>query len=85
MRISLYPSHTGSLSPNAYPLGKGSGIHPGGFIKSIFSAAKGYRAACWVPAQESETLRFPWQLFQERNLGFHCWHPEKKEGEGGGG
>lgn len=48
-----------AFPPNAYPLGKGSEFILGGLIKSIFSAAEEYRAACWVPAQESETTRFP--------------------------
>lgn len=59
--------------------------HLGGFIKSIFSAAEGYRVACWVPARESETTHFSLAVVPRENLGFHCWHPGKKEGVRGWG
>ena len=54
-------------------------------MKSIFSAAEGYRAACWVPALESETTRFPLAVVPREKLGFHCWHLGKGEGARGWG
>lgn len=44
-----------------------------GLTKSLFSAAEGYRVACWVLAQESETTPFPLANVPRENLGFHCW------------
>lgn len=67
------------FSQNICLPGKGRKFIVGDMLSPYFQQLKD-RVACWVPAQESETPRFPAAVVPGGNLGFHCWRPGKREG-----
>ena len=85
MRISLYPSHRKPFPLMHILLGRVVNSSWEDLLNPYFQQLRDTEQHAGFLPRRVKLHAFPWQLFQERNLGFHCWHPEKKEGGRGRG